>query len=107
MALLLMPAMLPADECFCVTDADDNTWFDCVDFRPPLATQSKSLCRSAAIDARVVVPEGEGLQRIAAGTAPCTPCRLSDGVEGEAIRGDGEDEQGQQAPAGDDPGDDQ
>lgn len=91
LALLLAPSALPADECFCLTDADDAVWFDCVEFRPPLATQPTFHCRSVSIDERVVVSGDASLQRVAAGTAPCTPCRLRDAVTNEVIRGDPQD----------------
>ena len=99
LALLLAPAALPADECFCVTDADDNVWFDCVSYQPPLSPRPAFHCRSVSIDERVVV-RGEPQQRVAAGTAPCTPCRLLDAVRGAGIRSDEDDRPTAATPAG-------
>ena len=100
LALLLAPAASYAGECFCLVDADDNVWFDCTSYHPRLSPHPKFFCRDIGSGLRVKVADGHELQRIAAGTAPCTPCRLADEVEGEAIRGDEEQRQGDATPTG-------
>lgn len=84
-SLLLFPAGLLADECFCLIDQDDGLWFDCQTEESGQAEETEKTEKTAYLCAdpgaggeRKSLSGADVWKQVASGTPPCTPCRLAE-----------------------------
>ncbi len=70
---LVWPAF--GGECFCLVDADDAVWFDCREQTRARHAEPRLFCTDATTGKQAELNARQGLDRVADGDAPCTPCR--------------------------------
>ncbi len=74
--LLLWGAAAAADPCFCLQDAADRLWYDCIEYRKGSGSDPFYDCvPSTKAQEREPVAKGHTLTRIPDGREPCLPCR--------------------------------
>ena len=74
--VLLAGVAAAADPCFCLQDAADRLWYDCIKYDKPTSPDPLYDCLpSTKTREREPVAKGHTLTRIPDGQSPCRPCR--------------------------------